>query len=113
MTLRVGHTTCSGIGINLVEQWRIVREVEGPRERVERSRCSVQIIVVQFPAPLAAKLEGMVPMNVGDDIANFESLLRENSGSSFRLVGTKPNTIPVTQHIFKFNSRNTEICLSR
>src|SRR6478609_1901028 len=105
MSLCVCRSTGSWISIDLVEQGSVVGKIERTRERVEGTRRTVEIIVVEFLAIFAAKLECMISVDFTHDVAELERLFRKDAGRGFGLVGAEPNSVAVTQQVFKFNSR--------
>ena len=67
----------------------------------KRTRRTVEIIVVEFLAIFAAKLERMISVDFTHDVAELERLFRKDAGSGFGLVGAEPNSIAVTQQAFE------------
>src|SRR6185295_8374861 len=112
VTLRVCWSTRRRIGVDLIEQRRVVGEVEQTRECVQRSRSAVQIIVVELPAKLTTKLQPVITVHIADHVAKLHCPFRKDSGRCFRLVSAEADAA-VPQQTLDLHSRNAEVGCTR
>src|SRR6185503_16020861 len=112
MALGVRNSACFRISSDLIEDWRIVGEIEEADKAVQRTRAAIEIIVIMLPTILAAEFQTVISTDVAYNIAKFKCLFRKVSGSCFSLRSAEANSTAVAKHSFNFDSRDAEVCIS-
>ena len=77
IALRVGGLAGPRIGVDLLENGRVVGEIEQPLERIQRAGAADEAVVVLLPAKFGAELERVIAGDFAQAVAQLELVLRE------------------------------------
>src|ERR1044072_1109925 len=97
MALRVGRAARFGVGVNLVEERRVVREVEETCKGIERTRAAIESVVIELGTKLAAEFQSMVTVHVADHVAKLDCFFRKDTRSRLGPGSTKANATAITK----------------
>src|SRR5262249_42885411 len=96
------------VGVDALEDRRIVGQIEQAAEGIDRARSARQVTVVLLLTRDHAELQGMGAGGLTQRVAEFKNVLRKDAGRALTLSRAESDAAPYRQ-AFDFDARNAEI----